>query len=54
MLLSEAENNMNADTMGECVFDLAQSETLCTWKSSLIGTWEISMPPAMERAGWLR
>jgi hypothetical protein len=54
MLLSEAENNMNADTMGECVFDLAQSEALCTWKSSLTGTWEISMPPAMERAGWLR
>jgi hypothetical protein len=30
MLLSEAEDNMNANVIGECVFDLAQSETLST------------------------
>lgn len=54
MLLSEAEDNMNANVIGECVFDLAQSETLSTWRSSLTGTWEISMLPAIERAGWQR
>lgn len=54
MLLSEAEDNMNAYAMGEYVFDLAQSETLSTWRNSLTGTWEISMLPAIEWAGWLR
>ena len=32
--------------------NLAQSETLCTWRSSLRGTWEVSsMPGAVCRAG---
>ena len=32
--------------------NLAQSETLCTWRSSLRGTWEVSsMPGLVCRAG---
>jgi hypothetical protein len=51
MLLSEAENNMGTGVIGETVHNLAQSETLGTWRRSLTGTWEISLPPAGERAG---
>jgi len=32
--------------------NLAQSETLCTWRSSLRGTWEVSSMPGLAcRAG---
>ena len=32
--------------------NLAQSETLCTWRSSLHGTWEVSSVPGQaSRAG---
>ena len=32
--------------------NLAQSETLCTWRSSLRGTWEVSsMPGPICRVG---
>jgi len=27
--------------------NLAQSETLCTWRSSLRGTWEVSPAPGL-------
>ena len=38
--------------VGECEMDLAQSETPCTWRRPLHGTWEISsLPGAACRAG---
>ncbi len=46
MFLSEAEDNNRANAIGEFVWYLAQSKTLCTWRSSLTGTWEISVSPA--------
>lgn len=49
MLLSEAEDYGGTGVNGEPGSYLAQSETLCTWRSSLTGTWEISVLPA--RAG---
>ena len=48
MFLSEAEDNNHANAIGEFVRYLAQSETLCTWKRSLTGTWEISILPAQS------
>ena len=42
MLLSEAEDNIATRAKGECVVNLAQSETLSTWRRSLTGTWEVS------------
>ncbi len=51
MLLSEAEDNNRTDAIGMFVRYLAQSETLCTWRSSLTGTWEISMLAA-QAARW--
>ncbi len=38
--------------VGECGMDLAQSETPCTWRRPLYGTWEISsLPGEACRAG---
>ena len=34
--------------------NLAQSETLCTWRSSLRGTWEVSSMPGLVVPGRLR
>ena len=33
--------------------NLAQSETLCTWRSSLRGTWEVSSTPGTRVPGRL-
>jgi hypothetical protein len=33
--------------------NLAQSETLCTWRSSLFGTWEVSSMPGLVWPGRL-
>ena len=33
--------------------NLAQSETLCTWRSSLRGTWEVSSMPGTRAPGRL-
>ena len=35
---------------GECGMDLAQSETPCTWRRPLCGTWEASCRPQPRRA----
>ena len=35
-------------TDGEYGMDLAQSETPCTWRRPLYGTWEISLAPILE------
>jgi len=51
MFLSEAEDNNRSGVIGEPVRYLAQSETLCTWRRSLTGTWEISMVAA-RAARW--
>jgi len=48
MLLSEAEDYMATRAKGKRVVNLAQSETLSTWRSSLTGTWEISILPAQS------
>ena len=48
MFLSEAEDNNGANAIGEFVRYLAQSKTLCTWRRSLTGTWEISILPAQS------
>ena len=48
MFLSEAEDNSNTGAKGKPVLYLAQSETLCTWRCSLTGTWEISILPAQS------
>jgi hypothetical protein len=53
MLLSEAENYTATRADGERVADLAQSETLSTWRRSLTGTWEISFTPGQARPGRL-
>lgn len=45
MLLSEAEDNNPPSDIGKHDGYLAQSETLCTWRRSLTGTWEISILP---------
>lgn len=50
MLLSETENKTKESGIGESSLDLAQSETLCMWKSPLNGTWEISLAPLNLRA----
>lgn len=44
MLLSGAEDNKRTRADGERVRCLTQSETPCTWRSFLHGTWEISAP----------
>jgi len=49
MFLSEAEDNNRANAIGEFVWYLAQSKTLCTWRRSLTGTWEISV--SLAQAG---
>lgn len=51
MFLSEAEDNNHANAIGKFVRYLAQSKTLCTWRRSLTGTWEISVLAAQE-ARW--
>jgi hypothetical protein len=51
MLLSEAEDNNRTGVIGEPVRYLAQSETLCTWRCSLTGTWEISILPTRVGRG---
>ena len=33
---------------GECEMALAQSETPCTWRRPLYGTWEISSAPGLR------
>lgn len=53
MLLSEAENHIAPRVHGECVANLAQSQTLSTWRRSSIGTWEISLTPGQVYPGWL-
>jgi hypothetical protein len=45
MFLTDAENNIHTGATGKSVCDLAQSETLSTWRRSLTGTWEISILP---------
>ena len=45
MLLSEAEDNRAVGAIGKPTIHPAQSETPCTWRSSLYGTWEISLLP---------
>lgn len=44
MLLSEAEDKNHDRAKGERSWCPAQSETPCTWRSFLYGTWEISSP----------
>ena len=39
------EGNIISCVTGECGMDLAQSETPCTWRCPLYGTWEISLVP---------
>lgn len=46
MFLSETEDNKRHADNGEAGCYLAQSKTLSMWRSSLTGTWEISVPPA--------
>ena len=46
MFLSETEDNNRTNAIGEFVWYLAQSKTLCTWRRSLTGTWEVSILPA--------
>ena len=42
MQLSDAEDETITSANGELEMDLPQSETLCTWRSFVTGTWEIS------------
>ena len=49
MLLSEAEDNRITGAIGKPAIHLAQSETPCTWRSSLYGTWEVSLLPFDEK-----
>ena len=51
MLLSEAEDHTAVRAEGERAVDLAQSETLCTWRRPLYGTWEISSVPEDGTSG---
>ena len=51
MLVSEAEDNNPAGANGEPDGYLAQSETLCTWRRSLTGTWEVSILPTRVGRG---
>jgi len=53
MFLSETENDSVVSALAMFTAHLAQSETLCTWRRLLTGTWEISEPPVL-RAGWQR
>ncbi len=39
------EGNIISRGMAMCGMDLAQSETPCTWRRPLCGTWEISFVP---------
>ncbi len=43
MFLIETEDNNFIGANGKPMEYLAQSETLCTWRRSLTGTWEISI-----------
>ena len=45
MFLTGAEDNKRTDTKDKSVSYFAQSQTLSTWRSSLTGTWEISVLP---------
>jgi len=45
MQLSDAEDRIIISVNGELTMDLPQSETLCTWRSSVTGTWEVSLVP---------
>jgi len=47
MFLSETENYSVVIAMAMITTHLAQSETLCTWRRLLTGTWEISEPPRL-------
>jgi hypothetical protein len=49
MLLSETENKRVVGGNGKPTIHLAQSETPCTWRSSLYGTWEVSLLPFEEK-----
>ena len=53
MLLSEAEDYTATRAIGQRAVDLAQSETLSTWRRSLTGTWEISFTPGQVYPGRL-
>jgi len=53
MQLSDAEDNTDQYTKGKCWSDLAQSETLSTWKRPSTGTWEVSSVPAHGSSGRL-
>ena len=54
MFLSETENKISAGVKGEPHLNLAQSETLCMWKSPLYGTWEISSTPVKHRGKFMK
>jgi len=45
MQLSDAEDKTITSANGELEMGLPQSETLCTWRNSVTGTWEISFVP---------
>jgi len=49
MFLSDAEDNRVDGAIGKPSIHLAQSETPCTWRSSLYGTWEVSLLPFEEK-----
>ncbi len=42
---AEEKATLSHASRGECEADLAQSETPCTWRSPLYGTWEVSFAP---------
>ena len=52
-LLSETEDNKVPGANGEPGACLAGSKTLCTWRSPVYGTWEISVCPS-GRSQWGR
>ena len=47
MMLGDAEDNRRHGGMASREHHLAQSETPCTWRRTLTGTWEISAVPAV-------
>ncbi|HEC96595.1 MAG TPA: hypothetical protein ENI58_00285 [Nitrospirae bacterium] len=53
MLLSEAEDHIALRAKGKRAVDLAQSETLSTWRRSLTGTWDVSLTPGEVSPGRL-
>ena len=54
MQLSDAEDNIVQCANGQCWTDLAQSETLSTWRRPSYGTWEISSVPEIGISGRLK